>query len=35
MITNKNKKYRITLTAEQMMLISKCVEDCHRFVAGQ
>lgn len=35
MITNKNKKYRITLTAEQMVLISKCVEDCHRFVAGQ
>lgn len=29
------KKYQITLTEEQMMLISRCVEDCHRFVAGQ
>lgn len=29
------KKYRITLTEEQLMLISKCVEDCHRFAAGQ
>ena len=25
------KKYRITLTKEQLMLIANCVEDCHRF----
>lgn len=31
----KDKIYQITLTSEQMMLISRCVEDCHRFVAGQ
>lgn len=29
------KKYRITLTEEQLMLVSKCVEDCHRFACGQ
>ena len=29
------KKYRITLTEEQLMLIANCVEDCHRFVCGQ
>lgn len=34
MMTN-DKIYQITLTGEQMMLISQCVEDCHRFVAGQ
>ena len=27
------KKYRITLTKEQLMLIANCVEDCHRFLA--
>lgn len=29
------KKYQVTLTEEQLMLIAKCVEDCHRFVCGQ
>ena len=29
------KKYRITLTEEQLMLIANCVEDCHRFICGQ
>ena len=29
------KKYRVILTEEQLMLIAKCVEDCHRFVCGQ
>ena len=28
------KKYRITLTEEQLILISNCVEDCHRFACG-
>ena len=27
------KKYRITLTKEQLMLIANCVEDCHRSLA--
>ena len=29
------KKYRITLTKEQIMLIADCVEDCHRFACGE
>ena len=29
------KKYRITLTKEQIMLIANCVEDCHRFACGE
>ena len=29
------KKYRIECTEEQLRLISQCVEDCHRFAAGQ
>ena len=29
------KKYRITLTEEQLRLIADCVEDCHRFACGQ
>ena len=29
------KKYQVTLTEEQLILIAKCVEDCHRFVCGQ
>lgn len=32
---NKTKKYQITLTEEQLMLIARCVEDCSRFAAGQ
>lgn len=32
---SKMKKYQITLTEDQMMLIAQCVEDCHRFAAGQ
>lgn len=30
-----NKKFRIELNKEQLLLIAKCVEDCHRFMAGQ
>ena len=29
------KKYRITLTKEQLILIANCVEDCHRFACGE
>lgn len=29
------KKYRITLTEAQLLLMAECVEDCHRFMAGQ
>lgn len=29
------KKYRVTLTEEQLILIAQCVEDCHRFACGQ
>lgn len=32
---SKNRKYTITLTEHQMMLIADCVEDIHRFLAGQ
>lgn len=28
------RKYTITLTEHQMMLIANCVEDIHRFLAG-
>lgn len=31
----KEKLYRMTLTQRQLMLISYCVEDCHRFACGQ
>lgn len=31
----KMKKYQITLTEDQLMLMAQCVEDCHRFAAGQ
>lgn len=34
-IMNKTKKYQITLTEEQLMLMARCVEDCSRFAAGQ
>ena len=29
------KKYQVTLTEQQLRLIAECVEDCHRFMAGQ
>lgn len=29
------KKYIIELTEKQLQLIARCVEDCHRFAAGQ
>lgn len=32
---SKTKKYQITLTEEQLMLMAHCVEDCSRFAAGQ
>ena len=31
----KQIKWRIELTAHQLRLIANCVEDCHRFIAGQ
>lgn len=31
----EEKKWRIELTEHQLMLLAKCVEDCHRFVGGQ
>lgn len=31
----KEKKWRIELTEHQLMLMAKCVEDCHRFIGGQ
>ena len=31
----KEKKWRIELTEHQLRLIAQCVEDCHRFIAGQ
>lgn len=32
---DKTKKYQITVTEEQLMLMAHCVEDCSRFAAGQ
>jgi len=29
------KRYQIELSEEQLRLISNCLEDCHRFAAGQ
>ena len=31
----EQKKWRIEMTEHQLRLIAKCVEDCHRFIAGQ
>ena len=31
----ETKKWRIELTEHQLRLIANCVEDCHRFIAGQ
>ena len=31
----KQKKWRIELTEHQLMLMAKCIEDCHRFIGGQ
>ena len=31
----KENKWKIELTQHQLMLIAECVEDCHRFMAGQ
>lgn len=28
-------KWKIELTEHQLMLMARCVEDCHRFMAGQ
>lgn len=30
-----DKLYQITVTERQLKLIADCVEDCHRFMAGQ
>lgn len=31
----KQKKWRVELTEHQLRLMAQCVEDCHRFIAGQ
>lgn len=31
----KEKIWRIELTEHQLMLMARCVEDCHRFMSGQ
>ena len=31
----EQKKWRIELNEHQLRLIANCVEDCHRFIAGQ
>ena len=31
----KEKRYRITVSESQLRMIADCVEDCHRFMAGQ
>lgn len=31
----KETKWKIELTEHQLMLMARCVEDCHRFMAGQ
>lgn len=31
----KENKWRIELTEHQLLLIARCVEDCHRFIGGQ
>lgn len=32
---DKDKQYIIECTREQLMLIARCVEDCHRFASGE
>lgn len=34
MVINDKQLYKITLTREQLMLISQCVEDISRFAVG-
>lgn len=34
-MAKNERKYTITLSEKQMMLIANCVEDIHRFLAGQ
>ena len=31
----ESKKYQITVNRQQLRLIADCIEDCHRFIAGQ
>ena len=31
----KDNKWRIELTEHQLRLMAQCIEDCHRFIAGQ
>ena len=31
----ENKKYQLTVNQHQLRLIADCIEDCHRFIAGQ
>lgn len=35
MKSKMEKKYKITVTEDQLRLIAECVEDCHRFMAGR
>lgn len=32
---NIKNKWRIELTEHQLRLMAQCIEDCHRFIAGQ
>ena len=34
-MAKKEKKYQIELSETQLKLIADCVEDCHRFAAGE
>ena len=34
-MAKNERKYTITLSEKQMMIIANCVEDIHRFLAGQ
>ena len=31
----KETKWKIELTGHQLMLMARCIEDCHRFMTGQ
>lgn len=31
----EERKWNVELTEHQLMLMAECVEDCHRFLAGQ
>ncbi|MBQ4589027.1 MAG: hypothetical protein IJA95_07050 [Bacteroidaceae bacterium] len=33
-MNKKENKFRITVSESQLRMIADCVEDCHRFMAG-